>query len=115
MTDYTELKQLVEQGSLPPVVATLIAENERLRLDNSSLRGSCARLGAEHAAMDRNFKKANRMQFEARTERDQLKAESEALRKALGDLLELYDTDEGCKSLPQYIAGLAAMGKGEQS
>lgn len=30
MTDYTELKRLVEQGSLPPIVATLIADNERL-------------------------------------------------------------------------------------
>lgn len=46
---------------------------------------------------------------------DQFKAENEALRKALGDLLDLYDTDEGCRSLPQYIAGRAAMGKGEQS
>lgn len=48
-------------------------------------------------------------------ERDQLKAENEALRKALTDLLDLYDTDEGCRGLPQYIAGRAAMGKGGQS
>ncbi|WEX18942.1 hypothetical protein P2T68_16995 [Pseudomonas sp. G11] len=46
---------------------------------------------------------------------ERLKAENEALRKALGDILELYDTDEGCKNLPQYIAGCNAMGKGEQS
>ncbi len=37
------------------------------------------------------------------------------LRKALSDLLALYDEDEGCRNLPQYIAGRAAMGKGEQS
>lgn len=37
------------------------------------------------------------------------------LRKALSDLLALYDEDEGCRNLPQYIAGRAAMGKGELS
>ena len=37
------------------------------------------------------------------------------LRKALSDLLALYDEDEGCRNLPQYIAGRAAMGKGGQS
>lgn len=31
MTDYTELKRLVDQGSLPPIVSALIAENEALR------------------------------------------------------------------------------------
>lgn len=44
-------------------------------------------------------------------ERDQLKAENEDLRKALGDLLSLYEDDEGCRSLPEYIAGRAAMAK----
>lgn len=33
MTDYTELKRLVEQGGLPPIVSTLIAENEALRTE----------------------------------------------------------------------------------
>lgn len=37
------------------------------------------------------------------------------LRKALSDLLALYDEDEGCRNLPQYIAGRAALGQGEQS
>lgn len=46
---------------------------------------------------------------------DTYKSEHEALRNALGDLLSLYDTDEGCRSLPQYIAGRAALGQGEQS
>lgn len=50
------------------------------------------------------------------TEREILQlAEIEALRKALVGILDLYDTDEGCRSLPQYINGRAAMGKGEQS
>lgn len=45
------------------------------------------------------------------TEREILQlAESEALRKALADILDLYDTDEGCRSLPQYINGRAALG-----
>ncbi|WP_313740491.1 ead/Ea22-like family protein [Pseudomonas sp.] len=42
---------------------------------------------------------------------DQLKAENEALRSALGDLLSLYEDDEGCRSLPQYLAGIAVMDK----
>lgn len=42
---------------------------------------------------------------------DQLKAENEALRNALGDLLALYEDDEGCRSLPEYIAGRGAMAK----
>lgn len=44
----------------------------------------------------------------------ELKAENEALRKALGNLLLLYVDDEGCQLLPEYIAGRAAMSKGEQ-
>lgn len=44
-------------------------------------------------------------------ERDQLKADNEALRNALGDLLALYEDDEGCRNLPEYIAGRAAMAK----
>lgn len=51
----------------------------------------------------------------ASRERDQLKAENEALRKALTGLLDLYDTDEGCRNLPQYIVGRAVLGQGERS
>lgn len=63
--DKAQLKALVGQGSLPPVVADLLAEIERLREDPHmrairSLRGDCADL------MD---------------ERDHLKAENQALRK----------------------------------
>ena len=41
----------------------------------------------------------------------QLKAENEALRKSLSDILALYEGDEGCRELPEYIAGRAAMAK----
>ncbi|MCK1783463.1 hypothetical protein L9Z73_03520 [Pseudomonas sp. TNT11] len=78
----------------PAAVLALIAEIERLQLDNSSLRGSCARLGAEHASMARNFKKANRMQYEARSERDQLKAENEALVAAAQALRDEWRKDQ---------------------
>lgn len=36
----------------------LLAEVERLNADNLSLRGSCKKLGAEHAGMVRAIKKA---------------------------------------------------------
>ena len=42
---------------------------------------------------------------------DQIKNEKEVLRDALGDLLALYEDDEGCRNLPAYIAGRAAMAK----
>lgn len=40
-----------------------------------------------------------------------LKEDREELIKALGDILALYEDDEGCRSLPEYIAGRAAMAK----
>ena len=41
----------------PAAVLALIAEVERMTADNTSLRGSCAKLGAEHAGMVRQIKK----------------------------------------------------------
>lgn len=64
----------------PTTMLALLAEIERLEMDNRSLKGSCSKLGAEHEGMSRLYKKANRMQLEARQERDQIKAENEALR-----------------------------------
>lgn len=52
----------------------LKAEIERLTADNASLRGSCAKLGVEHAGMVRIHRKAN-------TEIRRLSAEVAALRK----------------------------------
>ena len=52
----------------------LKAEVERLTADNASLRGSCAKLGVEHAGMVRIHRKAN-------TEIRRLSAEVEALRE----------------------------------
>ena len=67
MTDYTELKRLVEQGSLPPIVATLIAENERLRADLDGEISQARDFNIEHE--------------ELKSERDHLKAENESLRR----------------------------------
>ena len=55
--------------------------------------------------------KAEDQLLDVQSERDQLKAENETLRDALGDLLALYEDDEGCRNLPAYIAGRAAMAK----
>lgn len=46
-----------ESAANPAAVLELIAEVERLTTDNTSLRGSCAKLGAEHAGMVRQIKK----------------------------------------------------------
>lgn len=123
MTDNTELKRLADEliaandlfnespqdneagdvwslandrfteAASPEVILALIADNDRLESE------------AVYAAAGFDA---------AREEVARLKAENEALRKALTDLLDLYDTDEGCRGLPQYIAGRAAMGKGEK-
>lgn len=75
----------------PVVVLGLLAEIERLEMDNRSLKGSCSKLGAEHAGLTRLFNKANRMQFDARQERDQLKSENDKLRKALVEIMDQVD------------------------
>lgn len=60
MIDYTELKRLVEAGSLPPIVSTLIAENERLRADLDGEVSQAREFNLEHE--------------ELKHEREQLKA-----------------------------------------
>ncbi|WP_236170479.1 hypothetical protein [Pseudomonas parakoreensis] len=67
MTDYTELKRLVEAGSLPPIVSTLIAENERID-------GCCK-------AMALDMGKLTRERNSFRSSAEKLKAENEALRR----------------------------------
>ena len=68
---------------------------------------------AEKCADARAFRKACDALFDVCTIETiaSLVAENEKQRKALFDLLDLYDTDEGCRSLPQYIAGRAALSK----
>ncbi|SDY30343.1 hypothetical protein [Pseudomonas sp. NFIX28] len=89
----TALDEILGDKTVEEVALLLIAENDRLEVEGDSsktlLRDAIAR-------------------------EDQLKAENETLRTALGDLLSLYEADDGCRSLPEYIAGRAAMGKGEQ-
>lgn len=113
----------------------LRAENERLartadcwdRLNilnkalSDSFQAERDQLRAEVAGLKTGYEAYERVNAELKaecarsTEREILQlAEIEALRKALVGILDLYDTDEGCRSLPQYINGRAAMGKGEQ-
>ena len=40
-----------------------------------------------------------------------LKEQRDELLEALRNLADLYDTDEGCRSLPEYIAARAAIAK----
>lgn len=100
-----ELQKLMRD---PASVLALIAKNERLEAQ-VRLAGVAGEM-AVHEAVGRAATDFG----VAVMERDRLKAENEALRKALSELLDLYDTDEGCRSLPQYIAGRAALSKGEQ-
>ena len=85
------------------------------------LRDERDELRAEVAGLKTGYEAYERVNAELKaecarsTEREILQlAEIEALRKALVGILDLYDTDEGCRSLPQYINGRAAMGRGEQ-
>jgi hypothetical protein len=50
---------------------------------------------------------------QAAAELRRLHEANQAMLEALKSLADLYDTDEGCRSLPQYIAARAAIAKGE--
>jgi hypothetical protein len=56
---------------------------------------------------------ASRDATEAAAELRRLHEANQAMLEALKSLADLYDTDEGCRSLPQYIAARAAIAKGE--
>lgn len=85
MTDYTELKRLVEAGSLPPIVSTLIAENERLRSDLDGEMTSARDFNVEHEELksERNHLKA---------ENGSLRRQIETTRRGAGQLLEQNET-----------------------
>jgi hypothetical protein len=99
----------------PAAILALLDECERLHTENDEIK---------YLSLD-----DQRRRMEAEKECDQLRADlerqtelrrqewnrAEGLKRALGDLLALYDTDEGCRRLPEYIAGRSAMGCGEQS
>jgi hypothetical protein len=79
MTDFGELKRLVEQGSLPPIVSTLIAENEQLEREQNndaiSYRAAIERqneLRAEVSGLKTGYEAYEQVNAE-------LKAENEAL------------------------------------
>lgn len=112
MIDYSELKRLAEDVNsnfpdkedlwsmvcTPTVALDLVADYDQLKAENERLE--CLL----------EIKKIDAKTYREASERFQ--AENEALCKALSELLDLYETDEGCRSLPQYIAGRAALGKG---
>lgn len=150
MSDYSELNRLVAQGSLPPIVATLIAENERVKTRLCVCR-DCAGQGEVYSGHD-SYQGYNQPpepdmdvcgacggdgvlgpleDFESlAAERDQLKAENEALRKDAERYQWLRDKSEAVHqfylSVPLWFTGVRfrsrdvdnaidAMSKGEQS
>lgn len=65
MTDYSELKRLVAQGGLPPIVATLIDEIAKIKAVNFDYKNGCAAASSEIERLksenDRLFKLLERM------------------------------------------------------
>lgn len=80
MTDHAELKRLVTQGSLPPIVSTLIAEIDRLR--------------DSHQQVCENYNKVSYASEERGKQIDQLRADNEALIKSQGAEMFLTLTSE---------------------
>jgi len=62
----------------PETILALLAEIERLEVDNGSMRGSTKRMGEDASKAQKQARKAQR-------EIDQLKAENEALRKIISE------------------------------
>lgn len=90
----------------PGAVLALLAEIER---GNRLFAATCLALGSVGEALGIPGEEQEGGACELIEAIDRLKAENEALRIALGDLLSLYEDDEGCRWLPEYIAGRAAM------
>ena len=121
MSEYTELKRLAEaalrnwpdsklferpecerfiDASRPDVVLALISEVDGLH--------------AQHGRDSGELRKVCAARDSARRQRDQLKAENEALRNALRPLLAHWDDLKAGESI-NVDAARAAMGQGEQS
>lgn len=92
MTDYTELKRLVEAGSLPPIVSTLIAENERID-------GCCK-------AMALDMGKLTRERNSFRSSAEKLKAENERLAAACERAEQIIIVECKAASLAKVRANL---------
>lgn len=108
------LDAFLGETTVEEVALGLLAEIDRLVPFEEAYATACSvrnRLIKEKDQLDQ-FIVANKVASDSfRAERDQLKAENEALRNALGDLLALYEDDEGCRNLPEYIAGRAVTAK----
>ena len=92
MIDYTELKRLVEAGSLPPIVSTLIAENERID-------GCCK-------AMALDMGKLTRERNSFRSSAEKLKAENERLAAACERAEQIIIVECKAASLAKVRANL---------
>lgn len=112
--DKAKLKALAETGAAngnwlecPATdVVALLAEIERLSPPAGQVSYQ-QQMEAWKSASSQDLRARGELMIQV----DELKAENEALRNALGDLLALYEDDEGCRNLPEYIAGRAAMPK----
>ena len=99
MIDYTELKRLVEAGSLPPIVSTLIAENERID-------GCCK-------AMALDMGKLTRERNSFRSSAEKLKAENERLAAACERAEQIIIVECKAASLAKVRANLLEANRDE--
>lgn len=129
MSDCSEVKRLVEQGSLPPIVATLIAEIEILKAGGQLLIGDRNELLVERHELRAEIAglKTGYEAYEQTVK--ELRAEVEALRKDAERYRWLHHGHSGYIEVVEWIGphatGMtgedldalidAAMSKGEQS
>lgn len=90
----------------PTAVLALLAEIERLKADNRSLRGSCAKTGSENAGLSRQLKKATRQSADARAELAGLRTGYEAQNNVIA---ELKAENEALRSSSSCVEDLSAL------